>query len=175
MRNSTYRVNSEDKTFPQGKYYNDIKFRNNTNDSFFNRAKRYIKLNLKWVIILSSVAIVLIIAIILISYYSTRKSKKDKVIHEEWKGGFLTLKLSNLNQNDEDVSVFNYGQMGLNSNDFSVNVTKNLRTLNEGKETKDIYEFKNNHNYQEISFSIKFKKPLTSMHEMFKDNINIFF
>ena len=48
--------------------------------------------------------------------------------------------------------------MGLNSNDFSVNVTKNLRTLNEGKETKDIYEFKNNHNYQEISFSIKFKK-----------------
>lgn len=120
---------------------------------------------------MSSVAIVLIIAIILISYYSTRKSKKDKVIDEEWKGGFLTLKLSNLNQNDEDVSVFNYGQMGLNSNDFSVNVTKNLRTLNEGKETKDIYEFKNNHNYQEISFSIKFKKPLTSMHEMFKDNI----
>ena len=160
MRNLTYRANSEDKTFPQGKYSNDIKFRNKTNDSFFDRAKRYIKLNLKWVIILSSVAIVLIIAIILISYYCTRKPKKDKRIDEEWKGGFLTLKLSNLNEKDEDVSVFNYGQMGLNSNDFLVNITKNLRTLNEGKDTKYIHEFKNNHNYQEVSFSIKFKKPL---------------
>ena len=169
MREVKYRVESEDIDFPSVNYTNDIKFKDKTSNSYLNRIKRYIKLNLKCVLILLSVIIVLIVAIILISVFST---KKDKVIDEEWNGGFLTIKLSKINQNEEKVTVFNYEQMDLSDNDFIVNTTeKNLRVLNEGKAPKKIFEFKNDDNRQDISFNIKFKKPIKSMYEMFKDNI----
>ena len=172
MKDLEYQGDSEDIDFPPVKYSDDILFKDKTNHSFFNKLKRFIKLNLKCVIILLSIIITLIIAIILILFYTLRKSQKDKIINEEWTGGFITLKLSNINEKEENITVFNYGQMELNKNDFTVNTTQqNLRILNEGKETKYIFDLKNNPNHQDISFNITFKRPITSMNEMFKDNI----
>ncbi len=177
MKDLEYQGDSEDIDFPPVKYSDDILFKDKTNHSFFNKLKRFIKLNLKCVIILLSIIITLIIAIILILFYTLRKSQKDKIINEEWTGGFITLKLTNINQSEDNVTVFNYEKMNLTKGDFVVNennnALENKRILEEDNIKKNIYKIKNKE-IQDISFNIRFKRPITSMNEMFKDNIYLY-
>ena len=175
MSDFNFREDDKDYDFPPVKYSGDIKFKDKTNHSLFNKLKRYIKLNSRCLLIIL-IIIVLIILIISIAYFYSKKSKDDNKnnFKEEWTGGFITLKLTNINQSEDNVTVFNYEKMNLTKGDFVVNennnALENKRILEEDNIKKNIYKIKNKE-IQDISFNIRFKRPITSMNEMFKDNI----
>ena len=172
-----YQDDSEDIDFPPVKFSPDLiyeepnKNQKNCLNKFFRIFKN--KRNLILLIIGISIVIVIIAIILIVTLKSKPKEKNIEEYNENYNNNIITVELGKINSDEKVLTIFNTDKININSDDFSMNIKdEKLRILlddNKGKITENKLELNGEIN-ENLILEIKFKKELSSMEEMFKNN-----
>ena len=170
---SDFRYQEEDIDFPPVKYSEDLKYTGHINNSCCKKFKKFIRVNLKCLIITIIILIIFIVTIIMAVKMNNQFNLESN--NHEFVGGYLIFNLSNINDNEKKIDVFSFEKIGIQRNDLIANKVnnndENMNIVIENNTIKYNYKIGNISDIDTISFIIAFKKPITSMNEMFKDNI----